>query len=176
MYGDLICSVQTVNNFHCFVIIRCMYVFVSEDHMLEWHSCQRCYPLWNKVIIVITNLFFKLGFHAGWICTGSFETLVTLSFSEMVYGTGPFSSNTLAVWTVKIILRTSSKTYSFSSNNEFLPRTWISNTSNTKSGDCQFYVNNFSSKLFWFWTCLTAQKSSIFGAHDPFLSVTTPFF
>ena len=22
-----------------------MYVFVSEDHMLDWHSCQICYPL-----------------------------------------------------------------------------------------------------------------------------------
>ena len=22
-----------------------MYVFVSEDHMLDWHSCQTCYPL-----------------------------------------------------------------------------------------------------------------------------------
>ena len=22
-----------------------MYVFVSEDYMLDWHSCQICYPL-----------------------------------------------------------------------------------------------------------------------------------
>ena len=35
MYGDLTCSVNTVNNFHCFVIIKRMYVFVSEDHMLH---------------------------------------------------------------------------------------------------------------------------------------------
>ena len=25
-----------------------MYVFVSEDHMLDWHSCQTCYPLEKK--------------------------------------------------------------------------------------------------------------------------------
>ena len=35
MYGDLTCSVHTVNNFHCFVIIERMYVFVSEAHMLD---------------------------------------------------------------------------------------------------------------------------------------------
>ena len=28
--------VHTVNNFHCCVIIKRMYVFVSEDHMLDW--------------------------------------------------------------------------------------------------------------------------------------------
>ena len=43
----------------------------------------------------------------------------------------------------------SSKTYSFSSNNEFLPRTkfLILRTENLVT-DCQFEVNNFSSKLF----------------------------
>ena len=30
MYGDLTCSLHTVNNFHSFVIIKRMYVFVSE--------------------------------------------------------------------------------------------------------------------------------------------------
>ena len=30
-----------------------MYVFVSEDHMLDWHSCQTCYPLEKKVIIIL---------------------------------------------------------------------------------------------------------------------------
>ena len=35
MYGDLTCSVHIVSNFHCFVIIIRMYVFVSEDHMLD---------------------------------------------------------------------------------------------------------------------------------------------
>ena len=34
------------------VIIKRMYVFVSEDHMLDWHSCQTCYPL-EKIIIII---------------------------------------------------------------------------------------------------------------------------
>ena len=28
----------------------CMYVFVSEDHMLDWHSCQICYPLEIKLL------------------------------------------------------------------------------------------------------------------------------
>ena len=45
MYGDLTCSVHTVNNFHCFVLIKRMHVFVSEDYMLVWQMCQICYPL-----------------------------------------------------------------------------------------------------------------------------------
>ena len=36
MYGYLTRSVHTVNNFHCFVIIKRMHVFVFEDHMLDW--------------------------------------------------------------------------------------------------------------------------------------------
>ena len=48
MCGDLTCSVHIVNIFHCFVIIKCMYVFVFEDYMLDWHSCQIRYLL--KVI------------------------------------------------------------------------------------------------------------------------------
>ena len=51
MYGDLTCSVHTVNNFHCFVIIKCMYVFVSENHMLVWQWCQICYPLEIKLLL-----------------------------------------------------------------------------------------------------------------------------
>ena len=27
-----------------------MYVFVSEDHMLDWHLCQICYPLEMKLL------------------------------------------------------------------------------------------------------------------------------
>ena len=50
-YGDLTCSVHTVNNFHRFVIIKRMYIFVSEDHMLDWHSCQICYPLEIKLLL-----------------------------------------------------------------------------------------------------------------------------
>ena len=33
-----------------------MYVFVSEDHMLDWHSCQTCYPLeksYYSIIIIL---------------------------------------------------------------------------------------------------------------------------
>ena len=51
MYGDLTCSVHTVNNFHCFAIIKRMYVFVSEDHMLIWQLCQICYPLEMKLLL-----------------------------------------------------------------------------------------------------------------------------
>ena len=28
----------------------CMYVFVSEDHMLDWHLCRICYPLEMKLL------------------------------------------------------------------------------------------------------------------------------
>ena len=42
---------QIVNNFHCFVIIKCMYVFVSENHMLDWQWCQICYPLEIKLLL-----------------------------------------------------------------------------------------------------------------------------
>ena len=37
------------------VIIKRMYVFVSEDHMLDWHSCQICYPLEIKLLLLIAN-------------------------------------------------------------------------------------------------------------------------
>ena len=55
MYGDLTCSLHSVNNFHCFVIIKRMYVFVFEDHMLDWHSCQICYPLEIKLLILLLH-------------------------------------------------------------------------------------------------------------------------
>ena len=45
------CFVHTVNDFHCFVIIKRMYAFVSENHMLDWHSCQICYPLEIKLLL-----------------------------------------------------------------------------------------------------------------------------
>ena len=41
------------NNFHCFVIIKRMHVFVFEDHMLDWHSCQICYPLEIKLLFLL---------------------------------------------------------------------------------------------------------------------------
>ena len=50
---DLTSSVHTVNNFHCLVIIKRMYVFVFEDHILDWHSCQICYPLDIKLVFII---------------------------------------------------------------------------------------------------------------------------
>ena len=30
-----------------------MYVFVSEDHMSDWHSCQICYPLEMKLLLLL---------------------------------------------------------------------------------------------------------------------------
>ena len=30
-----------------------MYVFVFEDHMLDWHSCQMCYPLEIKLLLLL---------------------------------------------------------------------------------------------------------------------------
>ena len=51
IYGDLTCSVHAVNNFHCFVIIKRMYAFVSEDHMLDWQLCQICYLLEIKLLL-----------------------------------------------------------------------------------------------------------------------------
>ena len=27
-----------------------MFVFVSDDHMLDWHSCQTCYPLEKRLL------------------------------------------------------------------------------------------------------------------------------
>ena len=32
-----------------------MFVLVSEDHMLDWHSCQICYPLEIKVLLLIQS-------------------------------------------------------------------------------------------------------------------------
>ena len=31
-----------------------MYIFVSEDSMLDWYSCQICYPLEVHFFIIIT--------------------------------------------------------------------------------------------------------------------------
>ena len=42
VHGDLTLSVHIVNNFSYVSNIERMYVFVSEDHMLDWHSCQTC--------------------------------------------------------------------------------------------------------------------------------------
>ena len=30
-----------------------MYVFVFEDHMLDWHSCQICYSLEIKSLLLL---------------------------------------------------------------------------------------------------------------------------
>ena len=30
-----------------------MYVFVSDDHMLDWHSCQICDPLEIKLLLLL---------------------------------------------------------------------------------------------------------------------------
>ena len=41
----------TVNNFHCFVIIKRIHVFVSEDHT--------CYPLEMKLLSLLLLLKFE---------------------------------------------------------------------------------------------------------------------
>ena len=53
MYGDLTCAIHTVNNFLCFVIIKRMHVFVSEDYMLDWKIC---YPLEIKLLLLLLLL------------------------------------------------------------------------------------------------------------------------
>ena len=58
MYRDLTCSVHTVNNLNRFVIIKHMYVVVSEDHMLDSHSCQICYPLEIKLLHVLLLVYY----------------------------------------------------------------------------------------------------------------------
>ena len=52
----LLCAVHTVNNFDSFVITKRMYGFVSEDLMLDWHSCQICYPLEIKLLLLLLLL------------------------------------------------------------------------------------------------------------------------
>ena len=47
MYGDLICSVHTVNKLH---FLR--HKIVIEDHMVDWHSCQKYYPLEIKILLL----------------------------------------------------------------------------------------------------------------------------
>ena len=64
MYGDLTSSVHTVNHFHCCVIIKRMYFFVFEDHMLDWHSCQirdLFHVFFNNVKIIVRFLIYKPG-------------------------------------------------------------------------------------------------------------------
>ena len=57
---DYLFVLSYFNNFitHCKNIQKIikymyMYVFVSEDHMLDWHSCQICYPLEIKLLNII---------------------------------------------------------------------------------------------------------------------------
>ena len=39
-----------------------MYVFVSEDYiMLDWHSCQICYPLEKKLFLFLLLLLLENG-------------------------------------------------------------------------------------------------------------------
>ena len=59
MYGDLTSSIHTANTFHCFVIVKGMHVFVFEDHMLDWHSCQICYPLEIKLLLLFSKKVFR---------------------------------------------------------------------------------------------------------------------
>ena len=33
-----------------------MQVFVFEDHMLDWHSCEICYPLEIKLLLLLLLL------------------------------------------------------------------------------------------------------------------------
>ena len=30
-----------------------MYIFVTEDHMLDWYSCKKCYPLETKLLLLL---------------------------------------------------------------------------------------------------------------------------
>ena len=49
VYGNLTCSVHPVNNL-CMFNCQCHFYFVIEDHTLDWHSCQICYPLEIKIL------------------------------------------------------------------------------------------------------------------------------
>ena len=49
MYGDVTCSVHTVNNYVC-SIVNDMSIFVTEDYMLDWDTYQICYPLEIKLL------------------------------------------------------------------------------------------------------------------------------
>ena len=53
VYGDLTCSVHNANNLCLF---NCQWhapIFVIEDHMLDWHTCQICYPLKIKLSLLL---------------------------------------------------------------------------------------------------------------------------
>ena len=53
VYGDLTCSVHNANNLCLF---NCQWhapIFVIEGHMLDWHTCQICYPLKIKLSLLL---------------------------------------------------------------------------------------------------------------------------
>ena len=52
VYGDLTCSGHIVNNFVC-SIVNDMPTIVIEDLMLDWHTCQICYPLKIKLLLLL---------------------------------------------------------------------------------------------------------------------------
>ena len=49
VYGDLTCSVHI----YACSIANVISTFVIEDHMLDWHSCQICYPLEIKILLLL---------------------------------------------------------------------------------------------------------------------------
>ena len=67
VYGDLTYSVHTVNNL-CMFNCQLISTFVIEDHMLDWHSCQICYPLEIKILLLsllLQKLCEKGNYHLG---------------------------------------------------------------------------------------------------------------
>ena len=68
-------SVHTVNNFSSVSnVIKRMYVFVSEDHLLDWHSCQICYPLEIKLLLLLVAMWWFWLDCAGW--SGSVQSAI----------------------------------------------------------------------------------------------------
>ena len=57
VYGDLTCSVYTVNNLRLLSYQWHVY-FCIEDHMLDWHSCQTWSPLEIKLLLLLWNQCF----------------------------------------------------------------------------------------------------------------------
>ena len=61
----LLCTYCKKFSLFCyFVIIKRMYVFVSENHMLDWQWCQICYLL--EIKLLLTDLRGGGGINKAW--------------------------------------------------------------------------------------------------------------
>ena len=73
-----------------------MYVFVSEDHMLDWHSCQICYPLDIKLLLFLSLLLSED--HAEHIFVGAEDNYGCICQFPLIRSIHPKTGSLCQLW------------------------------------------------------------------------------